>query len=156
MFDETNLAERDGAVGKGLAERRLTRRVHKSWRTKAGARLPSWADIRALDLGTDWAGCFAVDLALTHDLPYFIYVGDALSELATTHLAGDRDANRSLVELAAAKIDEAALSRSPVEYSDTLRLASGERIAFRSVLLPLSDNGEDVTHIFGAASGRGL
>lgn len=139
-----------------VAERRLTGRVRKTWEACADGRLPSWSDVRALDLGDDWRSCFAVDLALSDAYPYFIFLGDDLFKLSGVYLGRDGRWESTLIDLAASKMDEAALSRAPASLSDTLRLPGGRRIIFRSVLLPLSDNGSDVTHVFGAANGKGV
>lgn len=139
-----------------LVERRVTSRVRKTWQDCAGGRLPSWDDIRALDLGDDWKSCFAVDLALSDSFPYFIFLGDDLFKLSNVYLGGRGPWEATLIDLAASKMDEAVLSRAPVSMSDTLRLPGGRRIVFRSVILPLSDNGADVSHVFGAANGKGV
>lgn len=138
-----------------LKERRLTRRVEKAWRAIAQDRLPSWADVQNLDLGPDWNFCFAVDMRLSDGFPYFIFMGDDLCRFSNIYLSGRRW-EQTLLDLATTKMDEAALSRAPVFYDDAMRLFNRQRIVFRSVLLPLSDNGADVTHVFGAANGKGV
>ncbi len=140
----------------GLTERRLTGRILKTWRACTDDRLPSWADMLSLDLGEDWKSCFAVDLSLSDGFPYFIYLGDNLCRLANIYLTGRGPWETSLIDLAASKMDEAALSREPVSTSDTLRLPNGRRVVFRSVLLPLSENSKDISHVFGAVNGKGV
>lgn len=138
-----------------LTERRLSRRLRDVWRAKAGDGLPAWGDFLRDDLGDDWRFCFAVDLRLSDAQPYFIYIGEALWRFSDVYLAGGGQWETALIDLAAAKMDEAALTKAPVGYVGNLRLADGQRMVFRSVLLPLADNGVDVTHIIGAANGRG-
>ena len=161
-----------------LKERRLTKRVQRVWRAKTGAGsaakdavkvagkvtdgaaeavgvLPAWRDISADDLGEDWPFCFAVDLRLSDASPYFIYLGEALWRFSGLYLANRERWETALIDLAAAKMDEAALNKAPVGYVGNLRLDDGRRVVFRSILLPLADNGVDVTHVFGAANGRG-
>ncbi len=139
-----------------LKERRLTRRVQKTWQQCANGRLPSWQDITALDFGEDWNFCFTVDLCLSDGFPYFIYLGESLSRLAVVYLPDRAHREMTPVDLAAAKMDEAALNRAPVYFDEILRLPDRRKIVFRSVLLPLSEDGETVTHVFGAANGRGI
>ena len=139
-----------------LKERRLARRVEKFWRNCAKDRLPAWADIQKHDLGDDWNFCFAVDMRLSDGFPYFIYLGDDLCRFSNIYLSGRRHCEMTLLDLATSKMDEAALSRSPVFFNDVLRIYNRRRITFRSVLLPLSENGTDVTHVFGAATGKGV
>ncbi|MEM9616321.1 MAG: hypothetical protein AAF936_00025 [Pseudomonadota bacterium] len=138
-----------------LKERRLTRRVEKSWRSCIHDCLPAWSDIQKLELGRDWDYCFAIDLRLSSGFPYFIYMGDGLCRFSNIYLSGRRHCEETLLDIATSKMDEAALSRAPVFYDSALRLFNRRRIVFRSVLLPLSSNGADVTHVFGAANGKG-
>ena len=136
-------------------DRRLTKRIQKTWKKTASGFLPSWRDIRSLDLGEDWENCFGVDLRLSDGFPYFIYLGDALCHYSNLYLSGESYWEKSLLDIATGKMDEAALNRAPLSYGDVLRLEDGRRVLFRSVLLPLADNGVDVTHVFGAVNGRG-
>ncbi len=150
----------------GLSERRLTARVRKSWaasigeaRAKgadAGARLPSWETVRKFDLGDDWRSCFAVDLALSDPDPYFIYLGEDLDPLMTAWLSEDSIPGGAAIDMVLVRMDEAVLAKASISFETVAPLHDGRRIAFRSVILPLSDNGVDVTHVFGAANGRFL
>ena len=157
------LSDKAAGLPVRLKERRLTKRVQRIWRAKAGAGaadeavdvLPAWRDFSADDLGEDWPFCFAVDLRLSDAAPYFIYLGESLWRFSGLYLASRERWETALIDLAAAKMDEAALNRAPVGYVGNLRLDDGRRVVFRSILLPLADNGVDVTHVFGAASGRG-
>ncbi|MBL4618925.1 MAG: hypothetical protein JKX88_02350 [Marinicaulis sp.] len=139
-----------------LKERRLARRVEKVWLNCAQDHLPTWADIQKTDLGDDWNFCFAVDMRLSDGFPYFIYLGDDLCRFSNIYLSGRHHCEMTLLDLATSKMDEAALSRAPVFFNDALRIYNRRRIVFRSVLLPLSENGTDVTHVFGAANGKGI
>jgi len=136
-------------------DRRLTQRIQKTWKKTASGFLPSWCDIQSLDLGEDWENCFAVDLRLSDGFPYFIFLGDALCHLSNLYLSGESRWEMSLLDIATGKMDESALNRAPISYGDALRLQDGRRVLFRSVLLPLADNGVDVTHVFGAINGKG-
>jgi len=138
-----------------LKERRLTKRVQKTWMNYAEGRLPSWEEMQTLDLGADWHSCFAVDLALSDGFPYFVYLGENLARLAMIYLPDQAHREITPMDMVTAKMDEATLTRAPVFHGDMLRLPDKRKILFRSVLLPLSENGEDVTHIFGAANGKG-
>ena len=72
-------------------------------------------------------------------------------------IEGPQRANgeETLLDVATAKMSEAALSRQPVFYDSVMRLFNRRRMVFRSVLLPLSSDRANVTHVFGAANGRG-
>lgn len=148
------LAEAPRRINERLKERRLTRRIEDLWRAKAETRLPSWGDFQGVDLGDDLSFCFAVDMRISDTRPYFIFIGDALWRFSGLYLANRSEWETALIDVAAAKMHEAALSKEPVPYVGVLRVENGERMTFRSILLPLADNGVDVTHVFGAASGR--
>ena len=139
-----------------VSERRLTQRVRNKWLRISRDRLPTLEEVQEINFGPDWPFCFAVDLRLSDIFPYFIFMGEELSRYSTLYPMGDPRREITLLDTAIAKMDEAALGRAPVEFSDVKRLDDGRRVAFRSILLPVSENGRDVTHIFGAASGRGV
>lgn len=137
-----------------LKERRLTARLRRTWKECADGRLPSWADIQDLDIGQDWASCFAIDLEISHPDPYFIFLGDRLGQFADFWMAANGVRQRTILDVIGDGIDEAVMTRRAISQEKTLLLDGGSRMAFRSVMLPLSDNGEDVSHAFGAANGR--
>lgn len=139
-----------------VAERRMTERIRQHWANLANGRIPYLKEVEQLNLGLDRDYCFAVDLRLSDILPYFIFMGDQLSRYASVYPMDDPHREKTLLDTAIAKMDEAALNRKPVNYSAVTRLGNGRRIAFRSILLPVSENGRDVSHIFGAAKGKGL
>ena len=149
------LADAPANLSRRLKERRLTRRVEGLWRDKARGRLPSLREFQESGLGEEaLSSCFAVDMRISDTRPYFIFIGDALWRFSSLYLAGKAEWETALIDVAAAKMNEAALNKTPVPYVGHLRLDSGGRMTFRSMILPLADNGVDVTHVFGAATGR--
>ncbi|WP_425408346.1 hypothetical protein [Hyphococcus sp.] len=139
-----------------VTERRLTERIRLKWARLADGRIPSLREVEDLNLGLDREYCFAVDLRLSDILPYFIFMGEQLSRYAALYPMDDPHREKTLLDTAIAKMDEAALTRQPVTYSAITRLSAGKRIGFRSILLPVSEDGLYVSHIFGAAKGKGL
>lgn len=144
------------AADRRVTERRLTERIRNKWARIARGRLPSLREVEDLNLGPDRPYCFAIDLRLSDVFPYFVFMGEELTRFSSAYPLGDPRREKTLLDAAMGKMDEAALNRAPVEYSDIVKVGNGGRIAFRSVLLPVSENGQDVTHIFGAAKGRML
>ncbi|MFQ5563087.1 MAG: hypothetical protein ACE5FO_05915 [Parvularculaceae bacterium] len=138
----------------GVTERRLTRRVHAVWEQLKGEKLPDWRTIRRADMNDDWAWCFAVDWRLSQRYPYFIYLGDQLSSFSNVFLSGARECETTLLEKATQWMSEAARDCAPSFHDDDVTLYDGRRALLRSVILPLADDGETVTHILGAANGR--
>ena len=138
------------------AERRLAARVCKTWKEASGDQLPSWEDISKRDLGKDRAFCFCVDLRVSNPEPYFVFMGESLEKLMGLYLDSAAVLPVDVMDLASRQMDEAALCKAPVTTSDTITLNNGKRIVFRSTLMPLSDDGVNVTHIFGALNGKGF
>ena len=138
----------------GMRDRRLAGRVLACWQKHSGDRLPAWRDIKEADFGEDWPFCFAVDLSLSVSFPYYIYMGDAVSRLADPLIPASGGWFPAPLDIVIEKLEEAALSREPVSYRDTVTFPGGKKGHFRGVLLPLADNGVDVSHIFGAINGK--
>lgn len=135
-------------------DRRLTQRFAAAWSKAARGAWPSWNEFRAVDLGADWNWVFAVDLKRSAGFPYFTFLGARLANLSDVYLAGDEDWTMSLLERAAAEIDATAAAGSPILRDVQLTLFDGQRILFRSLTAPLSDDGATVSHVCGVASGR--
>ena len=118
-------AQHDAVQAVRIKDRRLTKRIQGTWKVTESGFLPSWRDIQSLELGEDWDHCFGVDLRLSDGYPYFIFLGDALCHLSNLYLANDSRFEKCVLDIAASKMDDAALSRIPITYGDTLRLENG-------------------------------
>ncbi len=141
-------------------ERRLVLRVLGYWRPLCGDRdFPSLADIDPAAIPDMWPHCFVLDVAGTPTAPRFRAVGDAL--LATHHPSPvgrtvseiPRDC---LLGVAVAYFDEVLARQVPVSRGDEFVSAAGTRILYRSILLPMSDDGVTVNAILGAVNCREL
>ncbi|MEM8936218.1 MAG: hypothetical protein AAGC77_07410 [Pseudomonadota bacterium] len=140
-------------------ERRLTKRVEALWRMALAKdcpqnRLPSWPQLQAMDFGADARFCFAVDMRLSDGFPYFIYLGEELCRYSNLYLAGRDQFEDTLLDVAAGKLNDAVRAGDVFEYDDAFVLFDGRDVVFRSIFLPLSEDGHAITHIFGAANGR--
>jgi len=144
----------DNLVVSPPADRRLTQRLLNTWARTSRGRFPSWEDMRSTDLGEDWNWTFVVDLERSVGFPYFIYLGQNLAKLSDVYLTGSSDWTMSLLDIASVDIDAAVAAEAPHFRDDDLTLCDGRRVLFRSVTAPLADNGDAITHIFGAACGR--
>ncbi len=137
-----------------IHERRQTRRVYEVWASLIRGPLPDWRSMQATDLGDDWAWCYAVDWRRSRGFPYFIFLGDQLSHYSNVFLSGARECEMTLLEKATRQMEEVVLDRAPIFSDEDVTLYDGRRVLLRSVILPLADDGETVSHIFGAANGR--
>ncbi|MEM8770870.1 MAG: hypothetical protein AAGD92_04375 [Pseudomonadota bacterium] len=139
-----------------LQERRLTRRVEEIWREIGEGGLPSWGEMKADRFGEDWRYCFGVDLSLSEKAPYFLYLGEGLEQAADAWTNSPGGAERAVIDLVGDRLDVLALERKAQRFGGGVNLSNGRRMVFRGVVLPLSENGEDITHAFGAANCRFL
>ncbi len=146
LFD---CAARDPAL-----DRRLARRLVDIWARTARGRFPSWAAFQENDLGSDWNWIFVVDLERSLGFPYFIYLGEQLAKMSDIHLSGETDWTMTVLEKAASDIYGAVIEEGPHHREDILTLCDGRKVQFRAVTAPLADDGETISHIIGAATGR--
>jgi hypothetical protein len=138
-------------------ERRLVLRLLAYWDDLRGDRdYPRADDIDARVIGDDWAHCFLLRLT-----------GDELAGSRLLHvgnvLLGDLPdgAPETLVEVpesallhhAAGFADQTLAKAVPVSLGGEALLTVG-RTLFRSILLPLSNDGTTIDHLLGAANGR--
>jgi hypothetical protein len=127
-------------------ERRLVWRVLRRWKEIAeSGRLPLRDEVDPWLQGEDGANCLLIAVESPIELSHFVVVGVnlAVALCSTDSLAG------------------LLLSRSPrvasarrglmIEGGATLR---GADILYRSVLLPLSNNGVAIDHVLGATNYR--
>lgn len=137
------------------AERRLSLRVQQYWLDRCiGARFPRLTEIDGRDLGEDWENCFLLDAQSQHPFPMFSYLGPELAKYSGVLLSGSRDWQSTLLDKVTTGVGKVIESRRPVTFEEELTRYDGARIRFRSVMLPISDDQVEITHVFGAANGR--
>lgn len=144
----------DQAIIAPPSDRRLAHRLLAVWAQSARGSYPSWTDMRAFDLGSDWNWVFVVDLKQSVGFPYFTYLGSELSKLSAIYLQGQADWTLSMLDMVAADIDAAVAAQGPHQHESELTLCDGRKVAFRCITAPLADDGETITHVVGCASGR--
>jgi hypothetical protein len=138
-------------------ERRLVLRLLAYWDDLRGDRdHPRADDVDAEMIGDDWAHCFLLRLA--GDGPAgsrLLHVGNALlgdlPDGAPDTLV--QVPETALLHHAAGFVDQTLAKAVPVSLGGEAVL-SGGRTLFRSILLPLSDDGTTIDHLLGAANGR--
>jgi hypothetical protein len=137
------------------AERRLTYRVLHYWESLRGERpFPSLADIENGEVPDFWPWCFVLDTQRDYPTPYFQYLGKDLAKYSGIYLSGKDDWRMTLLDKAAMHLDRTLAGREPILIEDELVRFDGRELLFRSIMLPLSDDGETITHVLGAANGR--
>src|SRR5215471_945891 len=139
-----------------MQERRLTTRVHTVWKRIAGASLPRRSQIDPTEFGVDWANCLMIDLDQVPARSRFAYVGNALRD--PTWPTFDRQCvsdclEGSLLELVTRHIPRVAVTKKPISFAGSA-MHDDAQILYRTVLLPLSENGERIDGLLGAIAYR--
>lgn len=139
----------------GQDERRLVRKLLTYWLQISGDRaFPTLSDIDPDQIADIWDSCFLLDTSQNRDFPYFQYLGPSLAKYSGVLLSGKTDWAMTLLDKAVQNFKEAVEKKVPVLVEDNLVRYDGRLILFRAVMLPLSDDGETINYIVGAANGR--
>jgi hypothetical protein len=138
-------------------ERRLTSRVLGIWNALPRDHdLPRRSALIPDALGRDSADCLLVAIDAVLARSRLIYIGEMLRNPAWS--AGQPQdllayAAGSLVRLAAAKIPAIVAKRAPITFGGT-GVHDDKAILYRTILLPLSEDGEIIDHVIGAINFR--
>jgi hypothetical protein len=137
------------------AERRLTYQLLNHWEESRGTRrYPRIDDIDGSKIPELWPWCFILDTKRNYPSPYFQYLGEDLAKYSGIYLSGKDDWRMTLLDKAAAHLDRTLEAREPILIEDELVRYDGRQLLFRSIMLPLSDDGETISQVLGAANGR--
>lgn len=137
------------------AERRLTYKLLNYWDSLRGTRpFPAPADIDGRAIPELWPWCFIIDTEHSFPSHYFLYLGKDLAEYSGIYLSGEHDWRMTLLDKAAAHLDCTLTRREPTIIEDELTRYDGRQLLFRCIMLPLSDDGETINQVLGAANGR--
>jgi hypothetical protein len=136
-------------------ERRLVLRVLTQWRDLSGGGLPRRSQVDPRRFGQDWAQCLLIDVDPEPTQSRLAFIGEGLRD--PTWPAFDRQcigecAPTTLLHSATAYIARAVAEREPV--AEGVALHVGAPVRFRSVLLPLSEDGVRIDGVLGAANYR--
>lgn len=156
--DET-FDEAAGESGEPRAvEHRLIGRLLDEWRALGGHQAPPpLGRIDAAALGDIWDWCYVLDLEATGGEPCILQAGPALIEAAGgAELAGPLSAlpAASLIAQSVRAWRQVVERRVPVATGGAFLDAAGRQMRYRSVLLPLSEDGRTIHRLLGAANGR--
>jgi hypothetical protein len=144
------------------AERRLVLRLLNYWRDllkdEQDSRLfPSFADIDPTSMHDIWQHCFALDLYGHESGPVFRAVGaefNGYSDENLVNLPISQLDPGSLTALSSQYYSEVLQKSAPISRGGQIDGSNGVQILFRSILLPMSDDGDSISGILGAANCR--
>jgi hypothetical protein len=141
-------------------ERRANSRCLRYWQELAGSRrFPSRGDISAATAGDLWDHMFIVEVTPIPADYRFVMAGtvlqtalgrDPTNEKVSTALPGGMGTRTLFLHQAAVGL------KGPVDDAAKWTRDDGTELLYRSILLPLSDDGETVNALLGAFSFRPL
>lgn len=138
-------------------ERRLVLRLMAYWDDLRGDRaFPSATEIDPAAVGDDWPFCCVLALAEPLEASTFEHVGPELlgaGGAAADGLRLDAVPEDVLLRPALGYLTRVLRKRVPMSLGGEARLAAGPAL-YRSILLPLSDDGEAIDRVLGAANAR--
>ncbi len=139
-------------------ERRLVLRLLSYWRElRAEGEFPSFADVDPDEMSDMWSHCFAIEIFEDDSEPVFRAMGDELAA-TTDYSLIDQGVTvaqeRTLASVAITFLPEVLRKGVPVSRGDEFFKADGTQVLYRSILLPMSDDGDRISGILGAVNCR--
>jgi hypothetical protein len=137
-------------------DRRLVMRVLTQWRELAGGRgLPRRSQIDPQHFGQDWANCLLIDVDPEPHQSRLAFIGELLRDPTWPTFDRQRIAeclDDTLLYSATAHIDRVIAEREPV--AEGVGTHVGAAVLYRSILLPLSEDGHRIDGVLGAVNCR--
>jgi len=141
-------------------ERRMVLCLLAHWRDMCGARaFPSFADFDPSVIPDIWDSAFVIDLSEHPDDPVFRLAGDGFTAATGSSLRNVRVAEvpeNSLAGMSASFHREVVEKAVPISRGGEFVKPDGSTVLYRSVILPMSDDGETISGLLGAANCREL
>jgi hypothetical protein len=138
-------------------DRRLIMRVLATWKKIAGERaFPRRSQIDPRLFGRDWSHCVLVDIDPALDRSRLAYVGDTLRDPSWPPFERQCSADfldGSLLQLATAQISVVLARGVPISFGGSAVHDEGP-ILYRSILLPLSEDGAAIDGVLAAVNYR--
>jgi hypothetical protein len=157
LVDGSEREDTGDELPKGM-ERRLVLRLLSYWRSRCrDASLPSFADIDPVEMHDMWASCFVLDVLGHEDDPVFRAIGDDFADKGGAGLVNRRVSETepdSLPRAAVSYIDEVIAKGVPISRGGEYDMSDGTKVLFRSIVLPMSDDGETISGLLCAANCR--
>lgn len=142
------------------SERRLVFRLLTYWRELGGeASLPSLSAIDAEAIPDIWPHCFMLECRPDDAEVVFHSAGQEFASTCGRDLTGVEVSSvpsNSLAEHATYFLEEVRRRMAPICRGGAFADADGITVLYRSILVPLSDEGEVVNALLGAANCRRL
>jgi hypothetical protein len=139
-------------------ERRLVLRLLAYWRNLSDeGSIPSFDQVDPESIPEIWANCFVIDLSGAEDEPVIRVVGENLAKTSTVDLVDlplSQLPQNTLIERATGYVGEVVRKSVPISRGGEFVKGDGTTVLYRSVILPMSDDGETLCGLLGAANCR--
>lgn len=147
----------ESEVRQGI-ERRLVLRLLGHWRDLCGDRTsPTFEALDPASIPDMWPHCFILEGIGDGAVPVFRVVGEELAAQAGVPLVGapiTAAPSDTLAGRAVSYADEIVRTGIPVSRGGSFVNAAGNSVLYRSIILPMSDDGETMSGLLGAANCR--
>ena len=139
-------------------ERRLVLQLLSYWREICGERrYPSFSDLNPDAISDIWPSCFAMEVGAELPNAVFRAIGEAYashSSVSLDNLRASDVPDGNLVIHSIEFLAEVMAKGVPVSRGGEFVTDEGATVLFRSIMLPMSDDGETVSGVLGAANCR--
>ena len=139
-------------------ERRLVLRLLAHWRSLGGDQiLPKISDIDLAAIPDIRPHSFLLEWDEAEGGYVFRALGEEIDRMSPSQLVGRRDTDApvdALPGMALVYLDEVIEKSVPISRGGSFSNPAGKKVLFRSVLLPLSGDGQTINGILGAANCR--
>ena len=139
-------------------ERRLVLRLLQHWRGSGDVdHFPSLAAIDGSAIPDMWPHCAVLEIAGKETDPEFSYIGSALGASAGTELSGRKFSAApadTLIARGLSYYGQVLIKKVPITFGGDFVDGRGTKILYRSIILPLSENGADIDRLLAGANCR--
>lgn len=142
----------------GGRERRMVLRLLEFWRTAKGeASFPSAAKLDEATMPELYPYCIMLDVRPNPSDPIVVAAGRTISSFADAALTGlvvSRFERNTLPAQAVTYLSEVLRKAVPISRGGSFADKRGVTILYRSIVLPLAEDGETITGLIAAANCR--
>jgi hypothetical protein len=156
-MDTQNSPPADDSAIQGM-ERRMVLRLLSHWRQWCGdSEFPSFTDVDPSEMAEIWDYCFVLDFVGHEKDPVVRTIGDRMQQYLPIEVRNcllSEVPARSLIEHAAAYYEEILQRGVPISRGGEFVKYDGMKVLFRSIIMPMSDDGINISGLLGAANCR--
>lgn len=138
-------------------EKRMTFRLLSYWQRARGEKeMPSLAEVNISEIEEVWHYTFTLALGVDEADHHFQYFGPELASTFGRDYTGmtlEESLSDIMINNTIGYYDEVLETRRPTSQSSEFFM-NGQEIRYRSIILPLSSNGETIDYMFGTTNYR--